>query len=122
MCPRNYSTALFWLNKAVAQDNTDAMFILGLMYEHARGVNQDIPKAMDLFDRAADKGQRYAEMEAAGMRLRGESNKVAAEACKHGGVEGVACETAGGVSVGPECLKGGSSIDPFNAEQSAAPQ
>jgi TPR repeat protein len=119
---RDYATALFWLNKAVAQGNIDAMFILGLMYEHARGVRQDIPKAMDLFDRAAAKGQRYAEMEAAGMRLQGESDKVAAEMRKHGGVQDQACATAGGVSVGPECLKGGSTIDPFNAEQAAAPQ
>jgi hypothetical protein len=33
---RNYSTALYWLNKAVAQNNADAMFILGLMYEWGR--------------------------------------------------------------------------------------
>jgi TPR repeat protein len=117
---RNYATSLVWLNKAVAQGNTGAMFIPGLMYEHARGVNQNIPKAIDLFDRAAAKGQRYAEMEAAGMRLQGESDKVAAEARKQGGVEGVACGAAGGVSVGPECVKGGSTIDPFNAEQAAS--
>jgi len=119
---RNYATALGWLNKAVAQGNPDAMFILGLMYEHARGVNQNIPKGMDLFDRAAAKGQRYAEMEAAGMRMQGESDKVAAEARRHGSVEDVACGVAGGVSVGPECVKGGSSIDPFNAEHAAESQ
>ncbi len=118
---RNYATALMWINKAVAQGNIDAMFILGLMYEHARGVNQNIPKSMDLFDRAAAKGQRWADMEAAGMRLQGESDKVAAEARKHGGVMETACATAGGVSAGPECIKGGSNIDPFNAEQAASP-
>ena len=116
---RNYSTALFWLNKAVAQGNADAMFFLGLMYEHARGVNQDIPKAMDLFDRAAEKGQRYAQMEAKGMRMQGEANRQAAEARKHGGVEDAACAAAGGISSPGECLKGGGSIDPFNAEQAA---
>jgi len=118
--PRNYSTALFWLNKSVAQGNANAMFILGLMYEHARGVNQDIPKAMDLFDRAAEKGQRYADMEAAGMRMQGEANRQAAEArARGGGVEGTACAAAGGVYSPGECLKGGGSIDPFNAEQAA---
>ena len=118
--PRNYSTALFWLNKSVAQGNADAMFILGLMYEHARGVNQDIPKAMGLFDRAAEKGQRYAQMEAKGMRMQGEANRQAAEARQRGGgVEGTACAAAGGVYSPGECLKGGGSIDPFNAEQAA---
>ena len=117
--PRNYSTALFWFNKSVAQGNADAMFFLGLMYEHGRGVNQDIPKSMDLFDRAAEKGQRYAQMEAKGMRMQGESNRIAAEARKHGGVEDAACAAAGGISSPGECLKGGGSIDPFNAEQAA---
>jgi uncharacterized protein len=119
--PRNYATALEWLNKSVAQGNADGMFFLGLMYEHGRGVNQDIPKALDLFDRAASKGQGYARMEAKGMRLQGESDRVAAELRRHGGVEGVACQTAGGISVGPECLKSGASIDPFDAQQAAAP-
>jgi TPR repeat protein len=117
--PLNYATALMWLNKAVAQGNSDAMFFLGLMYEHGRGVGQDIPRALDLFDRAAEKGQGYARMEANGMRIQGEINRIAARA--HGGVMDTACETAGGIPVGPECLKGGSSIDPFNAEQAAAP-
>jgi TPR repeat protein len=94
------------------------MFFLGLMYEQGRGVSQNIPKAMDLFDRAAAKGQGYARMEAKGMRMQGESNRIAAQ--MHHGVEDTACQTAGGVSIGPECLKGGSSIDPFNAEQAAS--
>jgi TPR repeat protein len=120
--PRNFATALVWLNKSVAQNNKEAMFILGLMYEHGAGITQNIPKSLELFDKAASMGERYAEMEAAGMRMQGESNRVAAEARKHGGVMDTACATAGGVSVGPECLKGGSTIDPFNAEQAAAPQ
>jgi hypothetical protein len=36
-------------------------------------------------------------------------------------VEDVACQTAGGVSIPGECLKGGRSIDPFNAEEASAP-
>lgn len=117
---RNYPNALYWLNKAVAQGNADAMFILGLMYEHGRGIQQNIPRSVELFDRAAGKGQRYAQMEAAGMRMQGESDRVAAEARRHGSVEDTACQTAGGISVPGACLKGGSSIDPFNAEQAAS--
>ncbi len=118
---RNYPNALYWLNKAVAQGNADAMFILGLMYEHGRGIQQNIPKSVELFDRAAGKGQRYAQMEVAGMRMQGESDRIAAEARRHGSVEDTACQTAGGISVPGACLKGGSSIDPFNAEQAASP-
>jgi len=118
--PLNYATALMWLNKAVAQGNADAMFFLGLMYEHGRGVVQDIPRAQDLFDRAAEKGQGYARMEAKGMRIQGEINRYAANA--HNGVMETACATAGGISVDFECLKGGSNIDPFNAEEANAPQ
>ena len=68
---RDYPTALTWLNKAVAQNNADAMFILGLMYEWNRGVSQDLKKALALFDQAASLGQRYGEMEAKGMRMEG---------------------------------------------------
>jgi hypothetical protein len=120
---RNYATALAWLNKAVAQDNADGMFILGLMYEHGWGVTQDIPKSEGLFDRARFKGQRYAAMEVTGMRMQGQINKQAAEARRRGGndVMDTACGVAGGVPVGPECIKGGATIDPFNAEQANAP-
>ena len=86
--PLNYATALMWLNKAVAQNNADAMFFLGLMYEHARGVPQDLKRAIDLFDRAAGLGQRYAQMEAKGMRMQGEANAQAAR--RRRGVEDVA--------------------------------
>ena len=119
--PRNFATALVWLNKSVAQNNKEAMFILGLMYEHGAGITQNIPKSLELFDKAATMGENYAAMEAKGMRMQGESNRVAAEVRKHGGVMDTACATAGGVSVGPECIKGGSNIDPFNAEQAASP-
>jgi TPR repeat protein len=120
---RNYATALTWLNKAVAQDNADGMFILGLMYEHGWGVTQDIPKSEGLFDRARFKGQHYAAMEVTGMRMQGQINKQAAEARRRGGndVMDTACGVAGGIPVGPECVKGGATIDPFNAEQANAP-
>jgi TPR repeat protein len=110
---RNYATALTWCNRAVAQKNADAMFILGLMYEHGAGVNQDIPRSVKLFDQAASLGQSYARMEAKGMRMQGEANRTAA--MSHGGVEETACGVAGGVSVGPECVRGGATIDPFDA-------
>ena len=104
--PRNWATALTWLNQAVAQNSADAMFILGLMYEYGRGVNQDVPKAQALFDRAAALGQRYAEMEAAGMRMEGAAAEQQARFA-------AVCRRAGGVADGPLCLSGGMAIDPY---------
>ncbi len=115
--PRNYATALRWLTPAVKQNNSDAMFILGLMYEHGRGINQDFPKSLELFDHAAQLGQRYAEMEAAGMRLQGEANRQAALAHRNSNSEDIACETAGGISSPGACIRGGENIDPFNATE-----
>ncbi len=104
--PRNYSAALNWLDKAVAQGNDDAMFILGLMYENGRGVRQDLDKALGLFDRAAKLGQRYAQIEAKGMRMEGEA---AEQQARFAGV----CRSRGGVADGPLCLSGGMAIDPY---------
>jgi len=122
--PRNYSTALFWLNKAVQQNNADAMFFLGLMYEHGWGVTQDVDRALKLFDQAADLGQGYAKMEAQGMRMQGEINRIAARTQPSNVLEN-ACNVAGGTPVGFECLRGGQSIDPFNpyaGETTIAPE
>ena len=114
--PQNRTEAKKWLTLAVNQNQPDAMFFLGLMEEYGRGVPQNVPGALALFDRAAALGQHYADMEAAGMRMQGEAAAQAARA--RGGAEGVACATAGGVSVGGgECVRGGSNIDPFNATQ-----
>lgn len=112
--PRNYAEALLWLNRATAQQNASAMFFLGLMYEHGRGVRQDLPRALQLFDRAAALGDRYARMEAKGMRLQGESNRVAAMIHANRSTEDEACFTAGGVPTPGACLRGGAMIDPYN--------
>jgi TPR repeat protein len=120
--PRNYATALSWLNKAAAQDNADGLFFLGLMYERGNGLTQDVNKALQLFDRAGDKGQHYAQMEARAIRMQNELNRLAAKYPARGGVMETACATAGGVSTAyGECLKLSGPIDPFNAEQASRP-
>jgi uncharacterized protein len=103
---RNYSTALYWLNKAVAQNNADAMFILGLMYEWGRGVNQNLQKALSLLDRSAALGQRFADIEEGGMRMEGEA---AAQAARHA----ARCRSRGGYIDDSECMQGGFRIDPY---------
>lgn len=104
--PRNYATALVWVNKAVAQNNADAIFILGLMTEWGHGVPQDVNKAQALFDKAGAMGQRYAQMEAKGMRMEGEAAAQQARFARQ-------CASRGGVADGPECLVGGMTIDPY---------
>ena len=115
--PQNYATALVWLNKAVAQNNADAMFFLGLMYEHARGVTQDLDKALKLFDQATDLGQGYAKMEAAGMRMQGEINRLTAHARPGSGDPTYyeqQCQAQGGMAIGgATCRKDGVNIDPY---------
>lgn len=103
---RNYPTALTWLNRAIAQNNADAMFILGLMYEYGRGVNPDVQKAVGLFDKAAALGQPYAKIEAAGMRMEG---AAAAQQARYA----AACQSRGGIADGPVCSRGGLAIDPY---------
>jgi TPR repeat protein len=111
--PRNYRAALNWLNQSAAKNNADAIFFLGLMYEHGRGVQQDIPGSLRLFDRAAGLGQRHAQMEAKGMRLQGESNRIAAKIHANAGTESIACETAGGLYSPGACTRGGQMIEPY---------
>lgn len=104
--PRNYATAQVWLSKAVAQQNADAMFFLGLMYEYGRGVTPDVQGALGLFDHAAALGQRNALMEAKGMRMEG---SAAAQAARFAAI----CRSRGGVPDGPLCLVDGFEIDPY---------
>jgi TPR repeat protein len=108
---RDLGEAKHWLDLAVAQNEPDGMFFLGLMYEHGWGVPADEPRGLKLFDRAAALGQHYADMEAKGMRMQMELNKPEYQP-KHG-VMDTACGVAGGISVGFECIRGGSTIDPF---------
>ena len=121
--PRNYPTALEWLNKAVAQNSADALFFLGLMYEHGRGVAQDLDKALKLFDQAADHGQGYAKMEAAGMRMQGEINRTTARArggIVESGLSDGMCQAKGGTPNGGSCyiqFKG--NVDPYEYDPNA---
>jgi TPR repeat protein len=102
----NYSTALVWINKAVAQNNADAIFILGLMTEFGRGVKPDLDAALRLFDKAGSMGQRYAQMEAKGMRMAGEAAAQQARFARQ-------CASRGGVADGPLCTIDGLAIDPY---------
>ena len=104
--PRNYATALVWLNKAAAKGDADSIFFLGLMYEWGRGVPQDVPRAQKLFDKAAALGQPYARMEAKGMRMEGAAAEQQARFAAQ-------CQSRGGIADGPVCERYGFAIDPY---------
>ena len=82
-------------------------------------MTQNLDRAVELFDRATKLGQRYADMEVQGMRLQGESDRVAAMAHRGRDSGQIACETAGGISTPGACIKGGENIDPFHAHPRA---
>lgn len=51
----DYQQAFYWSEKAAAQDNPMALTNLGILYLYGHGVQADVPKALDLFRRAAGK-------------------------------------------------------------------
>ena len=59
-----------------------------------------------LFDKAGAMGQRYAQMEAKGMRMQGAADAQQARYAKQ-------CASRGGVADGPVCEVGGMAIDPY---------
>ncbi len=105
--PRDYNWALAWLEKAAGQGSEDAIFFLGLMYEHGRGVAPNPSRAADLFDRAAVLGHEHAPKEAAGMRV--QSGALRANLS----TEQNACFAAGGTPISGACAKDGANIDPY---------
>ena len=54
---------------------------------------------------------------AKGMRMQGESNRIAALIHRNSSTEDIACQTAGGVSTPGACIRGGENIDPWNPNQ-----
>ncbi len=121
--PRNYATAKIWLDKAVAQNNADAMFFLGMMNEYGRGIPQNLNHALELFDKAADLGQGYAKMEAAGMRMQGEINRLTAKGrggpIMEDGLSDSMCQAKGGISIGSQCRIHGENVDPYGYDENA---
>jgi hypothetical protein len=69
-------------------------------------VRQNVQGALGLFDKAAGLGQRYAQMEAQGMRMEGAAAEQQARFA-------AVCQSRGGVADGPLCLSGGLEIDPY---------
>lgn len=48
--------AELWLRKAAIQNEKDALFLIGFLYESGRGVNKDLEEAKKWFKKACDAG------------------------------------------------------------------
>jgi TPR repeat protein len=59
--PRDYSSALNWLKKAVASQHAGAAMTLALMYAQGQAVKKDLGKAFELAHTAAEKGNAVAQ-------------------------------------------------------------
>jgi TPR repeat protein len=53
--------AIEWLQKAAAQQHTEALYDLGIMYRDGEGVTKDTMKAIELFKKAASQGHVKAQ-------------------------------------------------------------
>ncbi|KAG0251440.1 hypothetical protein DFQ27_008760 [Actinomortierella ambigua] len=57
---QDYAEAMILLRKSVEQGSTCGQHILGEMYEYGRGVDRDIPQAIEWYSKAAEKGDEDA--------------------------------------------------------------
>ena len=58
----NYEKAIDFFEKADKQGNIEAIVDLGIMYENGQGVQQDLDKALKLYQKGADKGSDRAKL------------------------------------------------------------
>ena len=57
----NYQEAIHWFEKATAQGDADAQFMLGFMYNNGEGVTKDHQKALYWYKKSADQGYALAQ-------------------------------------------------------------
>ena len=50
-----------WFQKAAGRGQPRALFLLGECYEEGHGVQEDLEKALEYYQKAADKGYRSAQ-------------------------------------------------------------
>ena len=74
---------LEWYKKSAALGNSEAMRIIGYLYEHGEGVPQDYKKAVEWYEKAVALKNTYALNNLAGMYREGkgvEKNPAKADA------------------------------------------
>lgn len=68
---KDYEECLVWAKKAAAKENGDALWILGLAYEHGRGVAQDLTQAAKYYRQGAELGNASCQNSLGVMYLNG---------------------------------------------------
>ena len=58
--PKDYTLAVKWLRKGIAQNDSAAKYLLGLAYEHGYGVERSKAEALRLYKEAARQGHSGA--------------------------------------------------------------
>ena len=53
---KDYAESLKWAEAAAAAGNAEGLYLLGLAYEHGRGVETDMPKAVGYYKKGVDLG------------------------------------------------------------------
>ncbi len=79
----NDALAFHWLSQAAEKDNAHAMHDLARLYEGGRGTQQDMQKAVDLYQRNAEQGYAYSQFNLANMYLNGDGVEKNAEKAAH---------------------------------------
>ena len=60
-CKQDYKNAIKWLEKAAAQGNSDAMYLIASCYYYGgNGIKKDIAKAKEWMQKSADAGNETA--------------------------------------------------------------
>ena len=73
----DFSSAVYWFGKAAEQGHPKAQTNLGTLYYYGVGVTQNLDKAMDLFTKAAAKGDERAKDCLTQLRLQAAHNNQA---------------------------------------------
>lgn len=73
---QDYKTALEQLEVLAKQEHPEAEFLLGMMYQYGRGVEQNFQTAADWFRRSANKGNNAAQTNLALLLISGKLGKA----------------------------------------------
>ena len=88
----DYAIALDYAQKSAAQNNGDGLWALALAYEHGRGVEQDIDKAIECYRKGAELGHAPSQHSLACYYFRGDvlkkDNKKAFDLCMKSAEQG----------------------------------
>jgi TPR repeat protein len=68
---KNHPEAVRRLTQAAGQDHPEALRLLGHSYQYGQGVDQDLARAAGLYQRAAERGDKYGQLNLAVFYERG---------------------------------------------------